>query len=74
MVLLRAREVDRKRNNMRRYSVYDNASGGYTVWYQYYDYSAKEHIMKDYNFNNREEMLRFTKKLERDGYKFVGKI
>jgi hypothetical protein len=59
---------------LKRYTVYDNASGGFTVWYQFYDYSAKDYIMKDYHFHSKDDMLRFTRKLEREGYRFVGKI
>ena len=65
---------DQKRNNLKKYTVYDNASGGYTVWYQFYDYSVKDYVMKDYNAYDKTQMLKFTKQLELNGYKFVGKL
>ncbi len=68
------KEEDQKRNNLKKYTVYDNASGGYTVWYQFYDYSVKDYVMKDYNAYDRTRMLKFTKQLELNGYKFVGKL
>jgi hypothetical protein len=68
------KEADQKRNNLKKYTVYDNASGGYTVWYQFYDYSVKDYVMKDYNAYDRTQMLKFTKQLELNGYKFVGKL
>ena len=66
--------ADQKRNNLKKYTVYDNASGGYTVWYQFYDYSVKDYVMKDYNAYDKTQMLKFTKQLELNGYKFVGKL
>jgi len=68
------KEADPKRNNLKKYTVYDNASGGYTVWYQFYDYSVKDYVMKDYNAYDKTQMLKFTKQLELNGYKFVGKL
>jgi hypothetical protein len=68
------KEADQKRNNLKKYTVYDNASGGYTVWYQFYDYSVKDYVMKDYNAYDKTQMLKFTKQLELNGYKFVGKL
>lgn len=68
------KEADQKRNNLKKYTVYDNASGGYTVWYQFYDYSVKDYVMKDYNAYDKSQMLKFTKQLELNGYKFVGKL
>lgn len=66
--------ADQKRNNLKKYTVYDNASGGYTVWYQFYDYSVKDYVMKDFNAYDKTQMLKFTKQLELNGYKFVGKL
>lgn len=68
------KEADQKRNNLKKYTVYDNASGGYTVWYQFYDYSVKDYVMKDFNAYDKTQMLKFTKQLELNGYKFVGKL
>ena len=66
--------ADQKRNNLKKYTVYDNASGGFTVWYQFYDYSVKDYVMKDFNAYDKTQMLKFTKQLELNGYKFVGKL
>lgn len=68
------KEEDQKRNNLKKYTVYDNASGGFTVWYQFYDYSVKDYVMKDFNAYDKTQMLKFTKQLELNGYKFVGKL
>ena len=68
------KEADQKRNNLKKYTVYDNASGGYTVWYQFYDYSVKDYVMKDFNAYDKTQMLKFTKQLKLNGYKFVGKL
>ena len=59
---------------MKSYTIYDNVDGGYTIWYKYYDYSCQEFIKKSFQAKTKSLMLDFTKKLENNGYKFVGKI
>ena len=59
---------------MKTYTVYDNADGGYSVWYQYYDYSINQYIKKSFYAYNKKKMLEFTKSLETNGYVFVGKL
>ena len=57
---------------MKTYTVYDNMDGGFSIWYKYYD--GTNYIKKSYYAYNKKSMLEFTKKLESNGYKFVGKI
>ncbi len=59
---------------MKTYTVYDNADGGYSVWYQYYDYSIQQYVKKNFYAYNKKRMLEFTKSLENNGYVFVGKL
>lgn len=59
---------------MKTYTVYDNADGGYSVWYQYYDYSIKQYLKKSFYAYNKKKMLEFTNNLENNGYVFVGKL
>ncbi len=59
---------------MKTYTVYDNADGGYSVWYQYYDYSIQQYVKKSFYAYNKKKMLEFTKSLETNGYVFVGKL
>lgn len=59
---------------MKSYSVYDNTDGGYSIWYQYYDYSINQYIKKSYFAYNKKKMLEFTKELQNNGYVFVGKL
>ena len=59
---------------MKSYTVYDNADGGYSVWYQYLDYSINQYIKKSYYAYNKQSMIKFTKDLENNGYVFVGKL
>lgn len=54
---------------MKVYTVYDNADGGYSIWYKSNNFDKKS-----YYAYNKKIMLSFCKKLENDGYKFVGKI
>lgn len=59
---------------MKTYTVYDNADGGYSVWYQYYDYYIQQYVKKSFYAYNKKKMLEFTKSLETNGYVFVGKL
>ena len=59
---------------MKTYTVYDNADGGYSVWYQYYDYSINQYVKKSFYAYNKKKMLEFTKSLDNNGYVFVGKL
>lgn len=59
---------------MKTYTVYDNTDGGYSIWYQYYDYGINQYVKSKYYAYNKAKMLSFTKSLEDNGYKFVGKI
>lgn len=59
---------------MKTYTVYDNTDGGYSIWYQYFDYSIKQYIKKSYFAYNKKKMLSFVSELENNGYVFVGKL
>ena len=59
---------------MKTYTIYDNVDGGYTIWYKFFDYSAQDFIKKSFQAKTKSIMIDFTKKLEKSGYKFVGKI
>jgi len=59
---------------LKRYTVYDNTDGGYSIWYEYYDLSKRQYVKKTYYAYNKQAMLNFTKKLQSNGYSFVGKI
>jgi hypothetical protein len=56
------------------YTIYDNLDDGFTVVYQYYNFSSQKFIKKKIVCKSKSFMLEFTKKLILDGYKFVGKI
>lgn len=58
----------------RQYTVYDNVDGGYTIRYKYVNALNRRDVYSTYQANNRESMMRFTKDLERKGFKFVGKL
>ena len=59
---------------MKTYTIYDNTDGGYTIWYKWYDYKQNSFVKKSYYAYNKQVMIKFTKSLEENGYKFVGKI
>lgn len=59
---------------MKTYTIYDNADGGYTIWYQFFDNSNKNFVRKFFQANTKALMLDFAKKLQKNGYKFVGKM
>ena len=59
---------------MKTYTIYDNADGGFSIWYKYYDYNTSSYVKKSFYAYNKKKMLDFTKDLESKGYKFVGKI
>ena len=56
------------------YSVYDNMDGGFSIWYTYYDPNLKKVEKKSYYAYSKKIMLSFTRQLESNGYKFVGKL
>jgi hypothetical protein len=59
---------------VKTYTVYDNMDGGYSIWYQYYDYNQKQYIKNYYYAYSKKVMMSYTKDLENKGYKFVGKL
>lgn len=59
---------------MKTYTIYDNADGGYSIWYKYYDNNTSSYVTKNFYAYNKKKMLEFSKDLESKGYKFVGKI
>jgi hypothetical protein len=48
--------------------------GGYSIWYQYYDYNEKKYVKNYYYAYSKKVMLSYTLGLETKGYKFVGKL
>jgi hypothetical protein len=59
---------------MKTYTIYDNANGGFTIWYQYFDRYENRYVKKAIHFEFKNQMLNYKKKLEDEGYRFVGKI
>jgi hypothetical protein len=59
---------------MKVYTVYDNTDGGYSIWYEYFDVASRKYVKKSYYAYNKKAMTEFSKKLEANNYKFVGKI
>jgi hypothetical protein len=59
---------------VKTYTVYDNVDGGFTIWWQYFDKYHAKWIKKKMLVNSKETMMMWKKRLERDGYVFVGKI
>ena len=59
---------------MKEYSVYDNADGGYTITYRFFDLTLRRMMYKTYQAYNTEQMIRFTKDLQKKNFKFVGKL
>jgi hypothetical protein len=59
---------------MKTYTIYDNLEGGFTIWWKYYDKYNNKYVKKSYNAINKDGMMVFRRELERNGYKFVGKI
>lgn len=59
---------------MKAYTVYDNTDGGFTIWWQYFDRYNNRWLKKKMLVNTKESMLMWKKRLEGDGYKFVGKL
>lgn len=59
---------------MKTYTIYDNADGGYTIWWTQYDRYNNKWVKKNMLVNNKPTMLMWKRRLETDGYKFVGKI
>lgn len=56
------------------YTIYDNANGGFTIWYQYYDKYENKYMKKAIHFEFKQSMLKYKQGLENNGYKFVGKL
>jgi len=56
------------------YTIYDNADGGYTIWYQYWDRYTNKCVKKYLTFDYKESMIKYRTSLEKNGYKFVGKL
>lgn len=59
---------------MKAYTVYDNIHGGFTIWWQYFDKYNNKWAKKSMVVNSKEMMIMWKRRLENDGYKFVGKI
>jgi hypothetical protein len=59
---------------MKQYSVYDNADGGFTIVWNHFDRYNNSWIKKKMFVNSKETMLMWKRRLESDGYKFVGKL
>ena len=59
---------------MKKYTVYDDVDGGFTIWWTSYDKYNSEWIKKNMVVNTKESMLMWKRKFESGGYKFVGKI
>jgi hypothetical protein len=59
---------------MKNYTIYDNADGGYTIWWTHYDKYNGRWLKKKMQVNTKESMVMWKRRLEADGYKFVGKL
>jgi len=59
---------------MKNYTIYDNADGGFTIWWTHYDRYNNQYVKKKMLVNTKDSMLMWKKRLEADGYKFVGKL
>lgn len=68
------KEVAQRENNMKQFTIYDNADDGYTIWWTYYDKYNNRWMKKKMFVNTKETMIMWKKRLEAEGYKFVGKL
>lgn len=59
---------------MKNYTIYDNADGGYTIWWTQFDRYENRYVKKKMVVNTKESMMMWKRRLENDGYKFVGKL
>jgi len=59
---------------MKTYTIYDNADGGFTIWWTSYDKYNNKYVKKKMVLYTKESMLMWKRKFESGGYKFVGKI
>ena len=59
---------------MKAYTVYDNIDGGFTIVWNQYDKFNNRWIKKNMSVNSKETMFMWKRRLEADGYKFVGKL
>jgi hypothetical protein len=59
---------------VKTYTIYDNANGGFTIWYQYYDSYENKYVKKSIHFEFKNQMMSYKTKLEENGYRFVGKL
>jgi hypothetical protein len=59
---------------MKQYTIYDNADGGYTIWWTNFDKYNNRWLKKKFQVNTKESMIIWKRRLEGDGYKFVGKL
>jgi hypothetical protein len=59
---------------MRYYTIYDNASGGFTLKWTFYDKFENKNVINTTTVDTKQEMINWKRKIESKGYKFVGKL